>query len=134
MKYYTGVGSRKTPEDIQREMTLLASDLSDEYILRSGGADGADLAFELGVTNGNKEIYLPWNGFNGNQSELYDNPLDYRAEKLAARFHAGNWKTFKESIKKLHTRNVYQVLGHDLETPSDFLLCWTPDYCESHKI
>jgi len=29
--------------------------------------------------------------------------------------------------KKLHGRNVKQVLGDDLKTPSDFLLCWTKE-------
>lgn len=35
------------------------------FLLRSGHARGADLAFESGVTNPrNMEIYLPWQKFN----------------------------------------------------------------------
>ncbi len=28
-------------------------------------------------------------------------------------------------------RNCYQVLGEDLSTPVDFVVCWTPDGAES---
>ena len=28
-------------------------------------------------------------------------------------------------------RNVYQVLGKDLNTPSEFVICWTPDGAET---
>ena len=42
------------------------------FVLRSGGADGADTFFEIGcdMSNGLKEIYLPWNNFNNNLSQL----------------------------------------------------------------
>jgi hypothetical protein len=29
--------------------------------------------------------------------------------------------------KKLMARNMYQVLGQDLETPTSFIVCWTKD-------
>jgi hypothetical protein len=48
-KFYTGVGSRKTPPHILKVMRQLATKLnSDGWVLRSGGADGADTAFEQG--------------------------------------------------------------------------------------
>ena len=41
-------------------MTQTASTLDRlEYILRSGGADGADAAFEKGVRSERKQIFLP---------------------------------------------------------------------------
>lgn len=56
---YTGIGSRETPPEIQEIMTNYARKLDKlGFILRSGGAMGADTAFEKGSTN--KEIYLPW--------------------------------------------------------------------------
>lgn len=131
MEFYSGVGSRETPDTIMKTMTVLAFELQELFTLRSGGAPGADSAFEAGVTNWNKEIYLPWKGFCDNNSDLYNVCED--AEKIAKQFHPGNWNTFKPAIRKLHSRNVYQVLGQDLNTPSKFLLCWTSDYCESHQ-
>lgn len=121
LKFYTGVGSRQTPEKILSHMTSMAKTLSDKgYILRSGGADGADTAFENGAFS--KEIYLPWKGFNNNTSQLYD--VCEEAIKLAKDLHPkGN--SLRESVLRLHARNCYQVLGKDLNTPSEFLICWT---------
>lgn len=123
-KYYTGVGSRETPSDICRIMSEISGYLErQEYILRSGGANGADIAFEVGV-KALKEIYLPWPGFNNNSSPLH--AITVRGTKMASEVHPA-WKSCGYGARMLHTRNVYQVLGYDLETPSDFLLCWTKD-------
>ena len=124
MKYYTGVGSRQTPSNILSAMTLLADWLERKgYILRSGGADGADSAFEKGVHNFfNKEIYLPWQGFNGNNSTLYHSSLE--AFNIARSIHPA-WHKCSDGAKKLHARNVHQVLGRNLNSKSDFVVCWT---------
>ena len=54
---YAGIGSRKTPIKILKEMTKIANFLNKKgYILRSGGAIGADKAFENGSGN-KKEIF-----------------------------------------------------------------------------
>lgn len=126
-KFYTGIGSRSTPEEIIAEMiswgTLLAK---KGYILRSGGADGADSAFEQGcdLVKGQKEIYLPWKGFNNNKSELYK--VSKEALELASRIHPA-WGQCSFGAKKLHGRNCYQVLGENLNSTSEFLICWTLD-------
>ena len=61
-KPYTGIGSRETPNDILTLMSKLATTLERQgYVLRSGGADGADKAFAKDVTN--KEVFIPWSGF-----------------------------------------------------------------------
>lgn len=54
--YYTGVGSRKTPQSILILMNKIAQHFSSYgWILRSGGAQGADTAFESGASE--KEIF-----------------------------------------------------------------------------
>ena len=126
MNYFTGVGSRKTPPDIQYMMSILSGFLTcRKFILRSGGADGADLAFERGVLkkSGGKEIWVPWIGFNNSISTLLPSP---EAFDIAATIHPA-WNKLKDSHKRLHARNIHQVLGKDLNTPSKFLLCWTED-------
>lgn len=59
---YAGVGSRSTPPSILKLMHAFAKLVAGkgDWILRSGGAIGADLAFELGCNEegGKKEIYL----------------------------------------------------------------------------
>lgn len=129
--FYAGIGSRNTPTDVLELMSRVARRPSLlGYTLRSGAADGADKAFEAGCTNagGNKEIFLPWRGFNDSQSSLFS--IDDRAFELASTLHP-YWHNCSQAAKKLHSRNCYQVLGGSLELPSDFVLCWTQDGCES---
>ena len=60
---YAGIGSRSTPEPVLQIMHRVAHRLSEMgYTLLSGGAGGADSAFEAGCFS-KKEIYLPWPGF-----------------------------------------------------------------------
>lgn len=124
---YAGIGSRATPEPIMRKMFEKAAQLAESgWTLRSGGADGADSAFELGCdyAKGKKEIFLPWRDFNKNKSPLYV-PTD-KATEIASRFHQ-HWDSLKPSVKLLMSRNVHQVLGQDCETPVFYVICWTPN-------
>ena len=121
---YTGVGSRKTPEPILALMQTLAQTLARRgFTLRSGAAEGADSAFEVGSGEA-KEIYLPWRGFNGSSSQFY--VITDEALEMAARAHPA-WNRLPPAARKLHARNCYQVLGLKLDVPSRFLVCWTPD-------
>lgn len=97
------------------------------YVLRSGGADGADTAFERGATN--KEIFLPWKGFNQNASTFFT--PSYNAFRMAEKLHP-NWAGLKPPVRKLMARNAHQVIGRNLDSPVTFVLCWTPDGCERH--
>ena len=146
MRYYTGVGSRETPPEIMTLMTRIAGKLAREgWTLRSGGADGADWAFEEGwldwfLNEGDKsqdvraELFLPWAGFNLHVPGITDagciihgdsEPIMQRAFQCASTIHPA-WERLKPGAKKLHGRNVFQVLGKDLDTPSKFLVCWAP--------
>lgn len=126
MKIYTGIGSRETPSATLEHMIRIAVTLAQRgFTLRSGGADGADDAFEQGaqLARAPMEIYLPWAGFNGRtKSPRYPGP---EAFDMAAKFHPA-WQHCKEGAMKLHARNCYQVLGADLRTPTQFVICWTP--------
>lgn len=125
MKYYSGVGSRETSTEILKLMQQIALDLSAaNYVLRSGGADGADLAFESGASQ--KEIFLPWKGFNNNSSPLFYIPD--KAFEISA-LHHPRWKQLREPVKKLMARNAQQVLGKNLDSPVEFIILWTPDGC-----
>jgi hypothetical protein len=130
-KIYSGIGARATPMDIILDMQLLSKiAVKLGWILRSGGANGADTAFEEGcdVLHGKKEIYLPWSGFNGNTSSLVS-PSD-RAVRTANTIHPA-FISLKPAAKLLVSRNMHQVMGQDMNTPTDCVICWTPDGCES---
>lgn len=131
--YYTGVGSRNTPALIMDRMVGIGQSMANSgWVLRSGGANGADTAFEVGcnAAGGCKEIYLPWSGFNGHNSPLtlssFSEELLVRAQQLAKSVHPA-WSKLRQPVRNLHTRNMFQVLGQDLDTPSAGLICWTVD-------
>lgn len=111
---YAGIGSRETPKEIQDQMTELAKELDKRgYTLRSGGAEGADKAFEKGATK--KEIFL---------GSAKTGP---RELKIAEEIHP-NWPALKSDfVKNLMARNTNQVFGKDLNVPVDFVVAWTKD-------
>jgi len=116
--FYTGVGSRKTPKAILEIMKALAAKLeSAGWILRSGGADGADSAFESGTKHA--MVY-------------YANQATPASMAIAAKFHPA-WNRCSDFARRLHGRNSFQVLGKTLDRPSKFLVCWTEDACISHQ-
>ena len=126
---YAGIGSRQTPIIVLHTFFDLGKILASEpynFILRSGGAPGADITFEHSCDKGHgaKEIYLPWPGFNGSGSKLSD--ISLSAIRVAEKFHP-NWPSLSEAAKKLMSCNSYQVLGKTLIDPSSFILCWTPN-------
>lgn len=123
---YTGIGSRETPKDILTIFTLIGMELGDNnFILRSGAADGADSAFEKGADLSRfqrKEIFLPWRRFNDSESKNHEIP-DSAYEMAATYFK--NWSYFKPYVKSFMARNCQQVLGKNLDTPTDFIVCYT---------
>lgn len=124
-KTYAGIGSRQTPANVQHYMSIIAKAMAEEgYTLRSGGANGADAAFEGGcnMASGPKEIYLPWPGFNGSSSQLCQPSLD--AYAMAETFHP-NWRALSEGGQKLMARNAHQLFGKELNEPVELVICWT---------
>ena len=124
-KTFAGIGSRQTPSEILEKMKAIAKFLSERgYTLRSGGADGADSAFEQGATK--KEIFLPWNNYNGRKVDniSFFSELSDKHFTLAESIHPA-WDKCTIGAKKLHARNTQQILGKDLDSPCDFVVCWT---------
>jgi len=112
-KYYAGVGSRETPTQICEFMTDIAKYLeSKDYVLRSGGADGADTAFSKGCSN--KDIWTPFD----------DVPVWTKV--FVDHFHPAPDK-LKPFVRLLMQRNAVQILGVDGNEPVDFVICWTKD-------
>ena len=123
---YTGIGSRSAPPESMARMKAIGYFLAKAgWVLRSGGADGADSAFEDGCdrADGWKEIYLPWKGFN--KKEGYYDLCDHAFE-LAELIHPA-WDACSDGAKRLHARNTYQVLGALHDEPSKLVICWTKD-------
>ena len=126
--FYAGIGSRETPAAVLREMTYIAAEMeSTGWILRSGGADGADSAFEHGATQNRARIYLPWYGYNDrNSKQCVIPPADKMRvlEDIAARHHPA-WDRCRQGARKLHARNVAILLGLNQDIPCKLVVCWT---------
>jgi hypothetical protein len=123
---YAGVGARTTPADVLALMREIAAALAaDDWTLRTGGAEGADTAWEEGARHaaGRVELFLPWPGFRGRAADM-DEPAP-AAYEIAARFHPA-WRHLGPGVRRLHARNTHQVLGAALDHPADMLICWTP--------
>ena len=129
MSTYTGIGSRKTPTQYLLYMYAVAQVLEHHgYVLHSGGAEGADTAFFNGVHDKTQaKIFVPWNGFNGLKSNY---PIPDQAIEIARSIHPV-FDKLPQGAQKLHSRNVQQILGHDLQHPTDFVVCYTDDGAET---
>lgn len=111
MKFYAGIGSRGTPVEICQLMTKIAEHMQIAgYTLRSGGANGADKAFEAGAGQ-MKEIF-------------YARHATCAAIEITSRYHPA-WKLCSPMARKLHGRNALIILGSNLETPVNHVICWT---------
>lgn len=150
---YAGIGSRETPLNIGEIMIQWAYYHSLEgFVLRSGGAEGADTFFEIGAdlakkndpTKGKKQIFLPEKNFFKHNSPWYLDNLDIfetqeNIDKLnrelmlvAGRFHP-YLNGMNEVGRGLMLRNTQQVLGPYLNDPSMAIVCWTPDGAIDHE-
>ncbi len=136
---YSGVGARKTPGPVLDLMFQIGLSAARKGLrLRSGGADGADLAFEEGAASACLgaawEVYIPWPGYNNIdasaegfhvlKSSHVERNLTLLVESGAmSRSHRNS---LSSGAAALHARNCHVVLGIDLASPSSFLVCWTP--------
>lgn len=131
--YYTGVGSRSIPSNIAVIMGKFAKK-QKKRTLRSGGAAGADTAFELYADK--KNIFLPWPKAveeHYHISRFTDAELAFADAILEEVFP---YRLSKKTTINLFRRNVFQVLGKcdsiSSAVCSDFLICYTQDGCTGH--
>lgn len=95
----------------------LSRQLSDKgFFLRTGDAKGMDTAFWRGAASDRRLRFRsrdakPW-AFDMVQKYLPDDRSGF-----------GNWSPY---VQGLMARNMMQVLGDDGNSPSDFLICYTP--------
>jgi hypothetical protein len=122
---YAGIGARDTPDSVLTQMYAAGRYFAGRSVtLRSGGALGADAAFERGCSDGfgRKEIFLPFLNFNRNESLRYRPSKEARAHAML--FHP-NWLALSCRGRDFMARNSEIILGADLKTPVDFVMCWT---------
>lgn len=134
-KAYAGIGSRSTPKPILLLMQHVAHKLAQQgWTLRSGGAAGADAAFEEGCSfaHGKKEIYIPWQGFSdrrdGQEGAILvrEPSVVATATAMAMSLHPA-WDNCSRGARALHTRNMYQIMGREMIRSVRFVLYYAPE-------
>lgn len=131
-KAYIGTADKAVPPELKPKITELAKWLDSKgYTLRSTGAiePYPDLAFELGSTR--LEIYDPW----GKKLEKDGKRSKYpqaETERLAKKYNPV-YDRMKEQVQTMMRRDVAKVLGDQLNSFVQFILCWTPDGAEAGR-
>lgn len=131
-KIITIVGARKTPVEIIHQCQNDIGQLNKEnYIFRSGNAQGFDQVI-ANVPEKCREVYLPYHNFGcslNNYRNVFVPKRDFdnwgRAVNIVKELHPN--KNLTDMQMMYLARDVYQVLGKDLQTPSDLVICWTED-------
>lgn len=114
IRRYAGIGSRLTPPDIKRLMTLAATKLeASGWILHSGGAKGADQAFEEGVHDPRHKLIIT------------PSQVTPEAIALSIPLHPAP-ELLNDFAIRAHGRNAMVVLGPSLHEPVDMILMWAP--------
>ena len=140
MKYYAGIGSRETPKEICNKMTEIASLLEkQDFVLRSGGAQGADHAFEIGISDPlMMDIYLPYINFNNKSGSKYIfistfDHSNYKAAYESLKYHPRGFN-MSHGTKVMMIRNYFQACGLVNQSNSSFVICWTPKGANGYTI
>lgn len=110
---WAGIGSQKTPRPVLIVMSRIGAEMARKgHHLRSGGAPGADLAFEQGSPDAT--IVRP--------EETARHPAWLNHAK---QYHPA-WRMCKPFARAAHGRNSAIILGPGLDSPVDSVCCWTP--------
>lgn len=126
---YTGIGSRATPAPVLDTMRRIARYLAGRgWTLRSGGASGADLAFEgacIDTPSSSRLIYRPNGRVFANGAYVSTIPLHQQvaAIEIAERLHPC-WSNVPLTKRPPLARNPFQVTGAALDIPSNFVVYW----------
>jgi hypothetical protein len=116
-KVYAGIGSRSTPPHVLDLMVHYARLLAARgWILRSGGATGADAAWEAGARSVSPRLV-----------ESYSADDSAPEVMEVARAHHPAWGQCGPHARMLLARNVTIVLGRDLRSPVSAVLYWRPE-------
>jgi hypothetical protein len=142
MKTIAGIGSRCPQRKILAGVNAIAQELCySNYDLRTGGAQGCDSEFEAGYRLmrdnldmcdvgplGSCTVFVPWYGFNRRTKgvvNIQTLPKYGMAMELAEQIHPA-WDRCSRGARALHARNCFVLLGRELNSPVDAVICWTP--------
>lgn len=135
------IGSREPAEGVVEILEDVGEVLCDSNIaITSGDADGCDSAGLRGAMRSQyfgltgARIYLPWNGVRRSDGtrRYHDGEVFFDASRFEnyevaqglALLARGTFEGLGRGGIALHSRNPYQVLLDDLNTPVGSVICW----------
>ena len=108
-KLYAGTGDRKTPLKIQNLLQNYIKILNERnYMLRTGSESGTQTFMKTLA----------------DKVEVMDIPEANHLVYAANRSHYVLWSHNGNRVKKKYARDTLILLGDNLATPPEFLLCW----------
>ena len=114
VRAYAGFGSWNTPAHIVVVIESLGRALAEAgWTLRTGGAAGAESAFERGcdAVGGRKELV-------GRPADIESASAQFWPETLLP------WAQLSANTRALLAQSACQILGPDLDAPAKFLAYW----------
>lgn len=131
---YAGIGPRDITEPVANVLTVIAQGLCDSNCwLHSGWGRGSDQAFAAGSAINRQTQFIPWESFNDANKIPQENLGEHdpfmvvnhseQSMRLASQYHP-YWNRMHQNTKLLMSRNVFILLGADLQTPVDFVVFW----------
>lgn len=128
-KAYAALSNKNAPEEVVETMRRLVHKLNDEgYTLRTAGNEGPEESLEAQTEQ--KEVHIPWKGFNNRESRFNRN--DNNAIEIVQAFHP-TFASLKPAVQAIIARSAHVILGKDLRSPVRFLVCWSEDGLENAK-
>lgn len=128
MNWYAGIGTRKLEGKESEVIERIAEHMAKwGWGLRSGGAKGSDVAFEMGCSSigGRKQIFYP--GELGVDQLFFHGDGSFSGSilacKLIARAVHPKGSSLAPDVLALHARSTYQILGPDLNSPVKVVVC-----------
>lgn len=125
MKYYTGTGIVQVSKSMKETILAIAKYLSDQgYTLRTGLSKGMDAAF---IEGSDSVSLFTYEGENTNGADAFIcEETDFIKRDLKENYLTLGALT--KVARQRVVRSYYELLGEDLNTPSEFLVCYDP--CE----
>ena len=127
IKAYTGIGTRDSTDEDERNIKYISESLSEKgWTVYSGNAPGSDIAFQK-YSSGNYVAWLPWKRFNYDEFDCKEGGALVVGHKLAGlksieKYHP-NPSALKQGMRALMARNYYQIKGLGLFPQSSFVVC-----------
>lgn len=119
---FTGIGARTIPSNIFSLLCSIGILLrNNNWVCRTGTARGSDMAFRASyeARPANLEVYAT--------EDILHNKYGNAdlAKRIVRNYHPCYDEIKYDFCQALLARNVYQILGSDLNTPSEIVFCYT---------